>query len=80
MVKLASGNITDKYFSLQSEHMGTCRIRVIVCNVSIDLTGHVLASFLGAYGRVEELTPLKVNSRTAYSDCSFKIRLKRDSF
>ena len=50
--KATASNITTKFFRLQPEYMSTRRFRVTVCDVPAFITGEVLASFLGAYGRV----------------------------
>ena len=57
--KTAATNITTKFFRLQPEYMGTRRIRVTISNVPAFITSEVLASFLSAYGRVEEVSLLK---------------------
>ena len=40
--KLAGGNITTRFFRLQMEYRGKRRIKVTVCNVSMQLSGDVL--------------------------------------
>ena len=51
-----------------------------VCNIPADLPSHVLASFLSAYGRADEVTPLRDNTGRAHGDHAFHICLKRDGF
>ena len=75
--KFASGNVTTKFFRRQPEYLGTRRIRVTVCNVPVFITGEVLAAFLSAYGRVEEITLLKSVAGTAYGDYVFRMCLTR---
>ena len=58
-VKLSENCITTKFFRLQSEYMGTHRIHVTLCHVPAILPGNVVASFLSAYDRVEEVTQLR---------------------
>ena len=69
--KTAANNITTKFFRLQPEYMGTWRIQVTICNVLAFITGDVLASFLSAYGRVEEVSLLRSVDRIASEDCVF---------
>ena len=78
--KVATNNITTKFFRLQPEYMGTRRIRVTVYNVPAFITGEVLASFLGAYGRVEEVNLLRSAAGTAYGEYMFRLRLTRKNF
>ena len=40
--KLAGGNITTRFFRLQPEYRGKRRIKVTVCNVSMQLSGEFL--------------------------------------
>ena len=60
--------------------MGTCRVRVTVCNVPATITGEVLAAFLSRYGRVEESNLLRSTSGTAYKDHVFRLCLTREGF
>ena len=48
--KLAGGNITTRFFRLQPEYRGKRRIKVTVCNVSMQSSGDVLAAYI--YGDV----------------------------
>ena len=57
--KVASSHITTKFFRLQREYLGTCRIRVTACHVPAFITGEVLVAFLSAFGRVEEINLLR---------------------
>ena len=77
---VASGNITTKFFRLQPKYLGTRRIRVTVCNVPAFITGEVLAAFLSACGRVEEINLLSSAARTAYGVYVFRICLTREGF
>ena len=54
--KPATDIITTKYFRLQSEYQGQRRIKVTVCNVSMQLNGDVIAAYLSSYGGVEDYT------------------------
>ena len=78
--KGAASNITTKFFRLQVEYMGTRRIRVTVCNVPAFIPGEVLASFLSAYGCVEEIILLRSTAGTAYKDYTFRLCLTRKGF
>ena len=46
----------------------------------MELKGDDLSSFLSAYGRVEEMTPLRSNSGTSYEDYELGICLDRENF
>ena len=76
----AKSNITTRFFRLQPEYKGTRRVRVTVCNVPAFITGEVLASYLGAFGRVEEFNLLRSSAGTAYGDYTFRLCLTRDGF
>ena len=78
--KVASSNITTKFFRLQPEYLGTCRIRVTICNVPAFLTGEVLAAFLSSYGSVEEITLLRSAAGTAHGDYMFRMCLTWEGF
>ena len=78
--KVASGNVITKFFRLQPKYFGTRRIRVTVCNVQAFITGEVLAAFLSAYGRVEEINLLRSAAGMAYGDYVFRICLTREGF
>ena len=78
--KVASSNIITKFFRLQPEYLGTRRIRVTICNVPVFITGEVLATFLSAYGSVEEITLLRSAAGTAYGDYVFRMCLTREGF
>ena len=71
--KVASNNIITKFFRLQPEYLGTRRIRVTICNVPAFITGEVLAAFLSAFGRVEEINLLWSTAGTAYGDYVFRM-------
>ena len=78
--KAAKSNITTRFFRLQPEYKGTRRVRVTVCNVPAFITGEVLASYLSAFGRVEEFNLLRSSAGTAYGDYTFRLCLTRDGF
>ena len=78
--KVASNNIMTKFFRLQPEYLGTRRIRVTICNVPAFITGEVLAAFLSAFGRVEEINLLRSTAGTAYGDYVFRMCLSREGF
>ena len=71
--KAAANNITMKHFRLQPEYKGTCRLRVTVCNVLAYITGEVLAAYLSAFGKVEEINLLRSPAGTAYGDYTFRL-------
>ena len=56
------------------------RIKVTVCNVSMQLSGDVLAAYLCDYGDVESVTQIKSVHGTAYSDHAFIRCLTRGGF
>ena len=56
--KLATSNITTKYFRLQPEYRGQRRFKVTVCNVSMQLNGDIIAAYLSSYGGVEDYTQI----------------------
>ena len=78
--KLAGGNITTRFFRLQPKYRGKRTIMVNVCNVSIQLSGDVLAAYLSIYGGVEQVTQITSNSGTAYGDYVFIMCLDRGGF
>ena len=51
-----------------------------VCNVLVFIPGEVLASFLSAYGRVEEINLLRSAAGAAYGDYMFRLCLTREGF
>ena len=69
-----------KFFRLQPEYLGTRWIRVTVCNVPTFITGEMLAAFLSAYGRVEEINLLRSAAGTADGDYVFRMCLTREGF
>ena len=77
---LAGGNITTRFFRLQPEYQGKRRIRVTVCNVSMQLSGDVLAAYLSIYGGVEQVTQVTSTRGTAYGDYVFIMCLDRGGF
>ena len=78
--KLATSNITTKYFRLQPEYRGQRRKKVTVCNVSMQLNEDVIASFLSSYGGVEDYTQITSARGTACGDFSFTMILDRWGF
>ena len=78
--KTARTNIMTKNFRLQPEYKGTRRLRVTISNVPAHLTGEVLASYLSAFGEVEEFNLLRSPAGTAYGDYTFRLCLTRDGF
>ena len=64
-----------KFSRLQPEYMGTRRVRVTVCNVPTFFTGEILALFLSAFGRVEDVLQLWSAAGTANGDYVFQICL-----
>ena len=78
--KLASSDITTKFFWLQLKYIRTLRICITLCNVLVDFTEHVLTSFLRTYRCTEEVTPLRAILGMAYEDYTFWICFKRDGF
>ena len=78
--RLAGGNITTRFFRLQPEYRGKRRIKVTVCNVSMQLSGDVLTAYLSIYGGVEQVTQITSNSGTAYDGYVFITCLDRGGF
>ena len=78
--RLAGGNITTRFFQLQPEYRGKRRIQVTVCNVSMQLSGDVLAAYLSIYGGVEQVTQVTSTRGTAYGDYVFVMCLDRRGF
>ena len=64
----------------QPEYMGTCRIRVTVCKVLIDLFGDVLVTFLSSNSIIEDISPIITSFDLIPGDYVCKICLKRDGF
>ena len=61
--KWATNNIMMKFFRLQPEYKG--KRQITVCNVSMQLNGDVLATFLSSFGGVENYTLItSVNGTT----------------
>ena len=77
--KLAESGIR-KFFRLQPEYMGTRRIQVTECNVPVNLTGDVVASFLSSYKKEEEEIQLHAATGTAHGDFVFRICINRKGF
>ena len=75
--KLAINNITTKFFRLQPEYKGKHRIKVTVCNVSMQLNRDVLTVFLSSFGGAEDHILITSVNGTAYSDYVFTIILDR---
>ena len=78
--KLVESCINTKFFSLQPEYMGTRRIRVTVRNVPANLPGKVVASYLSAFGWVEEMMQPCATAETAHGDYTFRLCLDREGF
>ena len=78
--KLAVGNIATRFSRLQPEYRGKRRIKVTVCNVSMQLSGDFLAAYLSIYGGVEQVTQVISNIGTAYGDYVFIMCLDRGEF
>ena len=78
--KLAESCVNTKFFRLQLEYMGTRRIWVTVCNLPANLPGEVVASYLSAFGRVEEMTQLCATAGTAFGDYTVRLYLDREGF
>ena len=78
--KLATKNITTKYFRRQPEYRGKRRIEVTVCNVSMQLNGEVLAAYLSFYGAIEDFSLITSAHGTAYGDYTFTMILDRRGF
>ena len=72
--------------------MGTRRIRLTLCNVPANLPREVVASYLSAFGRVEEMTQLRAFgqveemtqlraiSGATHADYTFRLCLGREGF
>ena len=73
--KLATNNITTKFLWLQLEYKGKRRIKVIVCNVSMQLNRDVLTGFLSSFGSVEDHTFITSVNGTAYGNYVFTVIL-----
>ena len=80
LAKRLTGNITAKLFWLQPECRDQRRIKVTVCNVSMQLNGDVLAAYLCSCSGVEDCTQITSTSGTAYGDYSFTMSLDRVGF
>ena len=78
--KISGSNIMTKFFRFQPKHRGTRRVRVTVCNVPAFLTDEILASFLSANGRVEDVSRLRSTAGTVHGDYVFRICLIREGF
>ena len=78
--KLVTNNITTKYFRFQPEYRGKRHIKVTVCNVSMQLSGDVLAAYLCTYGGVEDYTLITSGHGTANDDYVFIMWLDRGGF
>ena len=72
-------NIT-KYLRLQPKYMGKRTIRVIVCDVPIQLNWDVLAAYLIKYDSVEAVTSLKASDGTVHGDYIRTVYLDREVF
>ena len=78
--KLAGGSIISKYFWLQPEYMGKRKIKITVCNVSIQLNEEVLAAYLSGYGDIEGVVKAKSTNGTIHGDYIFTMCLDRGGF
>ena len=78
--KLAGSNISSKYYRLQLKYKGHRKIRVTLCNVSIQLNGEVLAAYLSEYGDIEDIVISKSSSGTAHGDYFVTMSLNRKGF
>ena len=77
---MAESYITTKFFQLHPEYMGTRRILVTICNVPANLPGDVIAPFLSAYGKLEDMEQLRATAGTAHIDYVFRLCLNREGF
>ena len=78
--KLAGSNINTRFFRLQPEYQGWRKIKVTVSNVSMQLSGDVLAAYLSIYGDVEQVKQIKSPNGTAYGDYELIMNLDRVGF
>ena len=73
--KMATNNITTKFFRLQPEYRQQRRIKVTVCNVSMLLDRDVLAAYLSYYGGVADYNLITSVHGTAFGDYLFTMIL-----
>ena len=77
---LAGGGITARFFRLQPECRGGGGVRVTVCSVSVQLSGGVLAAYLGVCGGVEQVTQVASARGAACGGCVFVVCLDGGGF
>ena len=77
---LAGGGITTRFFRLQPEYRGGRGVRVAVCSVSMQLSGDVLAAYLGMCGGVERVTQVASARGAACGGCVFVVCLDGGGF
>ena len=78
VVKLAGYSISLKFFWLQPEYKGKWRIKVTQCNISIQLNGDLLTTYLSEYGSIDVIA--KSASGTALGNYVFTMCLDRGRF
>ena len=69
-----------KFFRVDPEFMSTKRVRVRVCNVPAFLIDEILASFLSAYGRVDDVSKQRSAAGTSHGNNVFRICLTKEGF
>ena len=77
---LAGGGIAARFFRLQPECRGGRGVRVAVCSVSVQLSGDVLAAYLGICGGVERVTRVASTRGAACGGCVFVVCLDGGGF
>ena len=77
---LAGGGVAARFFRLQPEYRGGGGVRVAVCSVSVQLSGDVLAAYLGVCGGVERVTQVASARGAACGGCVFVVCLDRGGF
>lgn len=77
---LAGSVLFTKSIRLQTEYMGTCRTRVTIHGVPVDITTNRMGSFFTKYGEVNEVKALSSKSGIETGDMEVQITLDQHNF
>lgn len=77
---LAGSVLFTKSIRLQTEYMGTCRTRVTIHGVPVDITTNRMGAFFTKYGEVNEVKALSSKSGIETGDMEVQITLDQHNF
>lgn len=78
--KQAGSILTTKAAQFQMEYTGTCRTKMTIDGVPMDISEDRVESFLSHYGRVQEVSAVVSKSGIASGDFVFQVTLTHQSF